>query len=71
VNTKEKALCFSCLYRDSRPETGMGDGLIYCIKKERVVGPKFSCELYAKSTDRSREDLKSSMYGSYSEEEDG
>jgi hypothetical protein len=71
VNTKEKALCFSCLYRDSRPETGTGDALIYCIKKERVVGPKFSCELHVKSTDRSRTDLKSSMYGSYSEEEDG
>jgi len=71
VTDDKKPLCFTCLYRDVRPETGVGDSLIYCIKKERVIRPKLQCELFFKSTEKTKEQLKASMYGTFSEEEEG
>jgi hypothetical protein len=40
------------------------------MKKERVISPKKKCELYTASTERAREDLNNSIYGSFSEEEE-
>jgi hypothetical protein len=71
VSDEKKSLCFMCLYRDVRPEVGSGDKLIYCIKKERVVSPKTACELFVRSTDKNREQMKTAMYGTFSEEEEG
>jgi hypothetical protein len=69
--TNNKALCFSCLYRDTRPETGTGFELIYCTKKEMVVRPKIACPIYGKETERSKEEMRNSMYGTFDEEEEG
>jgi hypothetical protein len=70
VKVEPSSLCPRCLYRDARPELGSGDSLIYCMKKERVVAPKRACELFTASTERSREDLNNSIYGTFSEEEE-
>jgi len=40
------------------------------MKKERVISPKTTCELFTASTQKSREDLNNSLYGSFSEEEE-
>jgi len=64
------ALCFTCLYRDARPEIGVGFELIYCMKKEMVVRPKRSCELYSKATAKSKEELRNSIYGTFNAEEE-
>ena len=69
--TTDKALCFSCLYRDSRPETGTGFELIYCTKKEMVVRPKIACTFYSAATERSKEEMRNSIYGTFDEEEEG
>ena len=69
--TTEKALCFLCLYRDTRPETGTGFELIYCTKKEMVVRPKVTCTLYNKETQQSKEEMRNSIYGTFNEEEEG
>lgn len=68
---RKKALCFTCLYRDVRPEIGVGDRLIYCMKKDRVVSPKTQCELYSKATERAKEQLRTSLYGTFNEDEEG
>lgn len=70
MTEEKKALCSACLYRDVRPEVGVGDKLIYCIKKERVVSPKTVCEIYLRSTEKNREQLKTYIYGTFSEEEE-
>ncbi len=70
MNAEPSFLCARCLYRDARPELGSGRGLIYCMKKERVISPKTTCELFTASTQKSREDLNNSLYGSFSEEEE-
>ena len=70
MTVEPSILCFRCLYRDARPELGSGGSLVYCMKKERVIGPKKACELYTASTQRSRDDLNNSLYGSFSEEEE-
>jgi hypothetical protein len=57
------ALCFSCLYKDERPELGFNSDLIYCIKKEIVVRPKMKCDLYVRSTDEGKEEMRNMMYG--------
>ncbi|MDD1767389.1 MAG: hypothetical protein LUQ27_02315 [Methanomassiliicoccales archaeon] len=57
------ALCFSCLYKDERPELGFNSELIYCARKEIVVRPKTKCDLYVKSTDEGREEMRNMMYG--------
>ena len=68
----EKPLCSSCLFKDNRAELGVeGGGLIYCIKKERVVRPKTECETFAQSTDKSREERRNTLYGTFTEEEEG
>lgn len=71
MSEDKKALCFACLYRDARPELGVGDKLIYCIKKERVIGPKAACELFVRSTEKTREQLRTEIYGTFQEEEEG
>ncbi len=72
MTENSESLCFVCLYRDSRPELGAGRNLIYCVKKDRVISPKTACELFVRSTERSREEFKNSIYGSYpAEEEEG
>jgi hypothetical protein len=48
-------MCFSCLYRDTRPETGT----------------KVTCPIYGKETERSKEEMRNSMYGTFDEEEEG
>jgi hypothetical protein len=68
---RKKALCFTCLYRDVRPEIGVGDRLIYCMKKDRVVSPKAQCELYSKATEKAKEQLRNSLYGTFNEDEEG
>jgi len=70
VTVEPSVLCVRCLYKDARPELGSGRNLIYCMKKERVISPKKKCELYTASTERAREDLNNSIYGSFSEEEE-
>ncbi len=70
VTVEPSILCVRCLYRDTRPELGSGGSLIYCMKKERVISPKKACELFTASTQKSREDLNNSIYGSFSEEEE-
>ncbi len=67
----DKAMCFSCLYRDARPETGTGFELIYCTKKEMVVRPKAACTIYNVATERSKEEMRNSIYGTFDEEEEG
>ncbi|MDD1756271.1 MAG: hypothetical protein LUQ39_05485 [Methanomassiliicoccales archaeon] len=67
---RKKALCFTCLYRDARPEVGVGDQLLYCMKKERVVSPKMSCALYTRATERAKESLRHSLYGSFNDEDE-
>jgi hypothetical protein len=62
-------MCFSCLYRDTRPETGTGFELIYCTKKEMVIRPKASCATYDRETERSKEEMRNSIYGTFDEEE--
>jgi hypothetical protein len=72
VTGKKITLCYSCLFKDNRTELGVeGGGLIYCSKKERVVRPKIECELFAQSTDKSREEMRNSLYGTFSGEEEG
>ncbi|MEM0448499.1 MAG: hypothetical protein QW520_01575 [Methanomassiliicoccales archaeon] len=69
---RKKPLCFTCLYRDSRPEVGViGGRLIYCMRKDRVVSPKFTCELYSRATEKAKEQLRKSLYGVYEEDEEG
>jgi hypothetical protein len=67
---RKKALCFSCLYRDARPEVGGGDQLVYCMKKERVVSPKMQCALYARATEKAKEHLRHTLYGSFNGEDE-
>ena len=67
---RKKALCFSCLYRDARPEVGVGDQLVYCMKKERVVSPKMKCELYTRATEKAKENLRHNLYGSFNGEDE-
>jgi hypothetical protein len=67
----KKALCFSCLYRDARPEVGVGDRLVYCTKKDRVVSPKLQCDLYNRATERAKEQLRNSLYGTFNEDLEG
>jgi hypothetical protein len=62
-------MCFSCLYRDTRPETGTGFELIYCTKKEVVIRPKTACTIYERETERSKEDMRNSLYGTFDGEE--
>lgn len=68
---RKKALCFSCLYRDARPEVGVGDRLVYCMKKERVVSPKLQCDLFNRATEKAKEQLRNSLYGTFNEDEEG
>lgn len=63
------ALCFSCLYKDERPELGFNSELIYCIKKEIVVRPKIQCDLYVKTTEEGREEMRNVMYGVISDDD--
>ena len=37
--------------------------MIYCTRKEIVVRPKTKCDLYVKSTDEGREEMRNMMYG--------
>lgn len=71
MTVSEKALCYSCLYKDNRAELGVGGGLIYCVKKEMVVRPKSDCELFGQSTEKSREERSNALYGTFSDEEEG
>jgi hypothetical protein len=72
VTVSKKALCYSCLFKDNRTELGVdGGGLIYCVKKEMVVRPKADCGLFAQSTEKSREERCNTLYGTFSEEEEG
>lgn len=66
----KKALCSSCLYRDARPEVGVGDRLVYCTKKDRVVSPKMQCDLYSRATEKAKAQLRHSLYGSFNEEDE-
>lgn len=66
---RRNALCFVCLFRDVRPEVGVGDQLIYCMRKDRVVSPKMRCELFSKATEKAKEQLRNSLYGSFNEED--
>ncbi len=70
MTEEPRVICVRCLYRDTRPELGSGGSLIYCMKKERVISPKKACDLFAASTQRSREDLNNTLYGSFTEEEE-
>jgi hypothetical protein len=36
-----------------------------------VVRPKISCPIYGKETERSKEEMRNSIYGTFDEEEDG
>jgi hypothetical protein len=36
-----------------------------------VVRPKISCPKYDKETERSKEDMRNSIYGTFDEEEEG
>jgi hypothetical protein len=65
----KNALCFSCLYIEERPELGVNDELIYCIKKDKILRPKSECEFYVKSTDETRNALHSQIYGVLFEDE--
>lgn len=67
---RKKALCFTCLFRDVRPEVGAGDRLVYCMRKDRVVSPKMQCDLYSKATEKAKEQLRHTLYGSFSEEDE-
>lgn len=67
---RSAALCFSCLYRDARPEVGVGDRLVYCMKKERVISPKTKCDLYTRATEKAKEHLRHALYGSFNEEDE-
>jgi hypothetical protein len=67
---RKKALCFSCLYRDARPEVGVGDQLVYCMKKDMVVSPKTKCELYVRATEKAKEHLRHTLYGSFDSEDE-
>jgi len=58
-----KALCFSCLQRENRPEIGLSDQLTYCRKKEMVVRPKMECPLYSRATARAVQELNRALYG--------
>jgi hypothetical protein len=70
TENQKKALCFSCLYRDARPEVGVGDQLVYCTKKDRVVSPKAKCDLYTRATEQAKEHLRHTLYGSFSGEDE-
>ncbi len=59
----KKALCFSCLQRENRPEIGLSDQLTYCRKKEMVVRPKMECPLYSRATARAVQELNRALYG--------
>ncbi|MCX6650463.1 MAG: hypothetical protein NT131_02240 [Methanomassiliicoccales archaeon] len=65
-----KALCFSCLHRENRPELGLSDQLIYCRKKEMVVRPKIECNLYSKATSKAVQELNRALYGVMEEAEE-
>lgn len=60
---RDHYLCFSCLYMDRRPESGVQGGLIYCQKKKLVISPKVKCDLYVRATAQNRESLNASIYG--------
>jgi hypothetical protein len=64
------ALCHSCLFKDNRPELGGGRNLVYCTKKDKVISPKSGCEIYVRATEKSKEELKASIYGTYEEDEE-
>jgi hypothetical protein len=66
----KKALCFTCLHRENRPELGVNDQLIYCRKKEMVVRPKGECPLYSRATARAMQELNRALYGTMEEAED-
>ncbi len=65
------ALCFSCLFVDERPELGFNGQLVYCMKKEKVVTPKTSCDLFVRSTQAGRDEMRTRIYGVLSGEETG
>jgi hypothetical protein len=67
---RKQSLCSSCLFRDARPEVGVGDQLVYCMKKERVVSPKTKCDLYTTATEKAKEHLRHTLYGSFNEEDE-
>ncbi len=68
MNT-EKPQCFSCLYMDRRPESGMNAGLIFCQKKKLVLRPKAECPIYVRATVQNRESFNASIYGTMAAEE--
>ncbi len=67
---QKKALCFNCLYRDARPEVGVGDRLVYCMKKDMVVSPKEKCDLFTRATEKAKEHLRHALYGTFNEEDE-
>ncbi|HSV42705.1 MAG TPA: hypothetical protein VLH13_04765 [Methanomassiliicoccales archaeon] len=67
----QKALCFTCLHRENRPELGVNDQLIYCRKKDMVVRPKAECTLFYRATQQSIKALHKTLYGVLNEEGEG
>ena len=68
LNT-DKPLCFQCLYKDKRPESGMNAGLLFCQKKMLVLRPKTECAQYVKETAQNRQSFNTKIYGTMMAEE--
>lgn len=53
IQMDNKNLCLRCLNWDRRPEGSPGEGMGYCMARNRIVGPHYECEYFQlKTADR-------------------
>jgi hypothetical protein len=63
-------LCLKCINWDRRPEGAPGEGMGYCIARNKIVGPHYECEYFQLRTADRVASMKRKIYGEIDEEMD-